>query len=67
MTLIEAAAESWRDHVEQRRLTWRQSFVTDSGDQLALDDFVDKRSLDDLLNFVLDEYTHPAPAVPEER
>ena len=50
---------AWRDHVEQRLLTWRQSFVNKSGDQLALDDFMDKRSLDDLIDFVCDEYTAP--------
>jgi hypothetical protein len=50
---------AWRDHVEQRLLTWRQSFVNRSGDQLALDDFMDKKSLDDLLEYVLDEYTTP--------
>lgn len=50
---------AWRDHVEQRLLTWRQSFVNKSGDQLALDDFMDKQSLDDLLEYVLDEYTTP--------
>ena len=50
---------AWRDHVEQRLLTWRQSFVNRSGDQLALDDFMDKQSLDDLVDFVCDEYTTP--------
>lgn len=51
---------AWRDHVEQRLLTWRQSFVNKSGDQLELGDFMDKRSLDDLIDFVCDEYTRPA-------
>ena len=50
---------AWRDHVEQRLLTWKQSFVNKSGDQLALDDFMDKQSLDDLIDFVCDEYTSP--------
>ena len=50
---------AWRDHVEQRLLTWRQSFVNRSGDQLALDDFMDKESLDDLIDYVCDEYTTP--------
>jgi hypothetical protein len=36
--------------------------VNRSGDQLALDDFMDKESLDDLLEYVLDEYTTPQPA-----
>lgn len=52
---------AWRDHVNQRLRTWRQSFVNRSGDQLALDDFMDKRSLDDLIDFVCDEYTFPPP------
>jgi hypothetical protein len=50
---------AWRDHVEQRLLTWRQRFVNRSGDQLALDDFMDKESLNDLIDFVCDEYTAP--------
>ena len=60
--LVYAPKPAWRDHVEQRLLTWRQSFVNKSGDQLALDDFMDKRSLDDLIDFVCDEYTAPQPA-----
>ena len=55
---------AWRDHVEQRLLTWRQSFVNKSGDQLALDDFMDKRSLDDLIDFVCSEYTSPPASKP---
>ena len=55
---------AWRDHVEQRLLTWRQSFVNKSGDQLALEDFMDKRSLDDLIDFVCDEYTRPQAREP---
>lgn len=51
---------AWREHVEQRLLTWRQRFVNRSGDQLALDDFMDKESLDDLIDFVCDEYAGPA-------
>jgi hypothetical protein len=54
---------AWRDHVEQRLLTWRQRFVNKSGDQLALDDFMDMESLSDLLDFVLDEYVGPAQSV----
>lgn len=50
---------AWRDHVEQRLLTWRQSFINNSGDQLALDDFMDKHSLDDLIDFVCSEYSNP--------
>ena len=50
---------AWRDHVEQRLLIWRQSFVNKSGDRLALDDFMDTQSLDDLIDFVCDEYAFP--------
>ena len=60
---------AWREHVEQRLLAWRQSFVNRSGDQLALDDFMDEQSLDDLIDFVCDEshrVTHwmPLPTAP---
>ena len=47
------------DVVEQRLLTWRQRFVNRSGDQLALDDFMDQRSIDDLVDFVCAEDTPP--------
>lgn len=59
--MVYAPKPAWRAHVEQRLRTWRQSFVNRSGDQLALDDFMDKRSLDDLIDFVCDEYTDPQP------
>lgn len=42
----------WSDLIEQRLLTWRQRFVNMNGDQLALDDFMDKRSMEDLIDFV---------------
>ena len=61
---VEQEPVAWRDHVEQRLLTWRQSFVNKSGDQLALDDFMDKRSLDDLIDFVCDEYSAPPQRQP---
>jgi cell wall-associated NlpC family hydrolase len=64
--MVEQEPVAWRDHVEQRLLTWRQSFVNRSGDQLALNDFMDKQSLDDLLEYVLDEYTYPQPAQPKQ-
>lgn len=59
-----ASVSAWSEHVEQRLLAWRQSFVNRSGDQLALDDFMDKQSIDDLIDFVCDEWalsTHPSP------
>lgn len=46
--------------VERRLRTWRQRFVNRSGDQLALDDFLDRESLDDLVDFVCDEYSKEA-------
>jgi hypothetical protein len=54
------APAGWRDHVEQRLRSWRQSFVNKSGDQLALDDFMDEPSIDDLIDFVCDEWAEPA-------
>lgn len=46
--------------VERRLRTWRQRFVDRSGDQLALGDFLDRESLDDLVDFVCDEYSKEA-------
>jgi hypothetical protein len=57
---------AWRDHVEQRMRTWQQSFINKSGDQLALDDFMDARSLDDLIDFVCDEYVAPPQPTAEQ-
>lgn len=47
----------WRDHVEHRMLTWKTSHMNESGDQLALKDFMDEHILNDLIDFVCDEYT----------
>ena len=47
----------WRDHVEHRMLTWKTSHMNESGDQLSLKDFMDEHILDDLIDFVCDEYT----------
>jgi hypothetical protein len=55
---------AWRLHVEQRLLTWKQRFINESGDQLSLCDFMDKRSIDDLLDYVLDQYALPNPSPP---
>lgn len=57
----QAVAQRWRDWVEQRLLNWRQQKVNRSGDQLALDDFMDKQSLDDLIDYVCSEYEGPDP------
>lgn len=71
LELSEALAEpqqepsvAWRDHVEQRLLSWRQRFVNKCGDQLELQDFMGQESIDDLLDYVLDEFTEPAQAQP---
>ena len=50
---------AWREHVEKPLWSWRQSFVNKHGDQLALEDFMDRRSLDDLIDYVLDESADP--------
>lgn len=64
----EAQAEQgagWRAAVEARLRAWRQSFVDRSGDRLALDDFMDEKSLNDLIQFVCsmagveDSIAHP--------
>ncbi|WP_428414442.1 hypothetical protein [Methylibium sp.] len=60
------------DVVEQRLLTWRQSFMNKSGDRLALDDFMGQESIDDLIDFVCSPpaqsaeqgATPPAPVAP---
>jgi hypothetical protein len=56
---------TWREYVEQRLLQWKQQSMNRSGDQLALDDFMDKESLADLIDYVCDEWSHPptAPSV----
>ncbi len=53
---------AWREHVEQRMRQWRQSFVNRSGDRLALDDFMDSASLNDLIDYVCDEWATPPAA-----
>lgn len=46
------APAGWQDEIEQRLLTWRQRLMNRSGDRLALDDFMDKESLADLIDSV---------------
>ena len=36
-----------------------------SGDRLALDDMMGQDSIDDLIDYVCDEWSDPAPAVPQ--
>ena len=60
---------AWRDHVEQRLHNWRQRTMNRSGDRLALDDMMSKESIDDLIDYVCDEWSDPtAPIIaPQER
>ena len=44
------------DAVEQRILGWRQRTMNKSGDRLALDDFMGQDSIDDLIDYVCDEW-----------
>jgi hypothetical protein len=57
---------AWRDHVEQRIRSWRQSNMNRSGDRLAIDDFMGENDIDDLVDYVCDEWAEPAapPALP---
>jgi hypothetical protein len=58
---------AWSDEVEQRILTWRARMMNVDGDRLAIDDFMDKESLDDLVDFVCAPLatppTEPAPTI----
>jgi hypothetical protein len=56
-------ARAISDHIEQRLLTWQQQRMNKSGDRLALDDFMGKDSIDDLIDFVCDEYALDALVV----
>ena len=55
------APTEWREHVEDRLHTWRQSQMNRSGDRLALDDFMDKEAMEDLIDFVCDEQREAWP------
>lgn len=55
-------SEGWRDHVEQRIRSWKQSTMSRSGDHLALDDFMGAADIDDLVDFVCDEWAEPTSA-----
>jgi hypothetical protein len=55
---------AWRDHVEQRIRSWRQTTMNRSGDMLAIDDFMGQDDIDALVDFVCDEWAGPAPAAP---
>lgn len=51
---------AWREHVEQRLRSWRQSQMNRSGDRLALDDFMGEADIEDLIDWVCDEYAGPS-------
>lgn len=55
---------AWRDHVEHRLKTWQHRTMNESGDRVTLSDFMDQGSIDDLIDFVCDEYADPAPSHP---
>ena len=42
--------------VEQRLHTWRQRLMNKNGDRLALDNFMGQESIDDLIDYVCDEW-----------
>ena len=42
--------------VEQRLRNWRKRTVNPSGDRLALDDFMSEDEIDDLIDYVCDEW-----------
>jgi hypothetical protein len=57
---------AWRAHVENRLRTWRQSTMNRCGDRLALDDFMGQDSIEDLIDYVCDEWAEPpAPQPPQ--
>lgn len=60
---VSAEPVAWRDHVEQRIRSWRQRTMNKSGDRLAIDDFMGQESIDDLVDFVCDEFASPQPPV----
>jgi len=55
------APVTWREHVEQRIRSWRQRTMNRSGDHLAIDDFMGESDIDDLVDFVCDEWSGPHP------
>lgn len=59
----DAQPVAWRDHVEQRIRGWRQRTMNRSGDRLALDDMMGQDTIDDLIDYVCDEWA--APAAPQ--
>ncbi len=46
--------EGLADHIEWRLLIWRRGVMNINGDCLSLSDFMDKDSIDDLVDYVCD-------------
>jgi hypothetical protein len=42
-----------------RKAAWRQRTMNQSGDRLAIDDFMGQESIDDLVDYVCDEWSGP--------
>lgn len=57
--LAPAEPVAWREHVEQRIRGWRQRTMNRSGDRLALDDMMGQDSIDDLIDYVCDQWAEP--------
>ena len=60
----EAQPVAWREHVEQRIRSWRQRTMNRYGDRLAIDDYMSADAIDDLVDYVCDEYAAPPPSAP---
>lgn len=58
----QAVVPDWRLHVEQRMHEWRQRHMNRSGDRLALSDFMGEDDMDDLIDYVCDQWAEPALA-----
>lgn len=56
-------AVAWRDHVERQIRTWRQRQMNDDGDRFALRDYMGAEAMEDLIDFVCDEYAGPRAAI----
>ena len=59
----EAKPMAWRDHVEARIRGWRRSQMNSDGDRLSTSDLMNPEEIDDLVDYVCDEYTRPEPKV----
>ena len=57
----EAEPVAWRDHVEARIRGWRRSQMNSDGDRISVSDLMYPEEIDDLVDYVCDEYTRPEP------